>query len=239
MTSFGSGRLDATRLRRRARAFWHDQSGATAVEFGLIALPFFMMILAMLDVGVYMFAERAAKAGVMEFTRQVRTGRLADNLNTAQIKKCICASAYMSMFKCEDVKINMTKVSAFGPPGQPPRDETTNAVDDSGFSLSQPKAGEIVNVAAYVPWTRITPMGQPPNTFVSGNEYLIVARSSFRTEPFNDSDIAFNNNQAHKNWVKEEQRKARVRKRRTERGQDIRDQDRENPNSPNGLCQPY
>jgi Flp pilus assembly protein TadG len=86
---------------RSFTTFKRDQSGATAVEFGLVALPFLMMMAAMIDVGSYYLALNALDRGVDDATRAVRTGEAQtsgvtssngalDKKSVAAFKQSIC-----------------------------------------------------------------------------------------------------------------------------------------------------
>jgi Flp pilus assembly protein TadG len=59
---------------RKNGAFSRDASGATAVEFGLVALPFLMILAGIIDVGTYYFALNTLDRGVDETARFIRTG---------------------------------------------------------------------------------------------------------------------------------------------------------------------
>jgi Flp pilus assembly protein TadG len=59
---------------RKNGAFSRDASGATAVEFGLVALPFLMMLAGIIDVGTYYFALNTLDRGIDETARFIRTG---------------------------------------------------------------------------------------------------------------------------------------------------------------------
>ena len=50
--------------------------GAAAVEFALIALPFFALVLVILETGLMMFANAAVQASLTAAARMIRTGQI-------------------------------------------------------------------------------------------------------------------------------------------------------------------
>ena len=68
-----------------------SESGATAVEFSLVAFPFFMIMGCICETGIMLFSEYAIQAGVQEAARHIRTGQAQNsNLSAADFKSKIC-----------------------------------------------------------------------------------------------------------------------------------------------------
>ena len=95
-------------LRARARALlrrWRgDESGATAVEFGIIALPFLLLLFGTMSVCLFYFANFAIENAVWQAARAIRTGQLQQGKGAytgtttnadkkAAFKKALCAAA--------------------------------------------------------------------------------------------------------------------------------------------------
>ena len=82
--------------RRRAlllRRFGRDRRGATAVEFGMIALPFIALIMAIFQQGMYFFTSEALDAAVQSAARNVYTGQ-------AQTAGISSAANFVSTYLC-------------------------------------------------------------------------------------------------------------------------------------------
>ena len=58
------------------RRFRRDHKGAAAVEFGIIAAPFFALLMGIFQVTVIYFAQSMMETGVAEAARMVRTGQV-------------------------------------------------------------------------------------------------------------------------------------------------------------------
>lgn len=74
-----------------ARRFAKSDSGATAVEFSLVAFPFFMLMGCIMETGIMLFSEYSIQAGVQEAAREIRTGQAQTaSLSAAAFKNKIC-----------------------------------------------------------------------------------------------------------------------------------------------------
>jgi Flp pilus assembly protein TadG len=74
-----------------ARRFAKSESGAAAVEFSLVAFPFFMLMGCICETGIMLFSEYAIQAGVQDAAREIRTGQAQSaGLSAANFKAKIC-----------------------------------------------------------------------------------------------------------------------------------------------------
>lgn len=83
------------RLRTKfVRRMIKSESGAAAVEFSLVAFPFFMIMGCICETGIMLFSEYAIQAGVQEAAREIRTGQAQNaSLSAAGFKSKICELA--------------------------------------------------------------------------------------------------------------------------------------------------
>jgi hypothetical protein len=65
----------ARALRRRLLRFRRDERGATVIEFGLVALPFFGLLFAIIETALVFFAGQALETAVSNAARLIRTGQ--------------------------------------------------------------------------------------------------------------------------------------------------------------------
>src|SRR5690606_26334632 len=77
------------------RAFRRDQSGATAVEFALVAIPFFALMFAILQTALVFFAGQAMETAVANAARLIRTGQAQQQgLTAEEFKEQICTQIF-------------------------------------------------------------------------------------------------------------------------------------------------
>ncbi len=102
-----------TLARRRIGKFGSDQSGATAVEFGMVAAPFLMMIFFIVNIGFYYFAINSLDKGVTDASRQILTGNAQiSGMTVGQFKKLVCSQANMGGGFIDCSKLNMLITSS-------------------------------------------------------------------------------------------------------------------------------
>ena len=77
-----------------------DQHAATAVEFGLVALPFIALLFAILETALVYFVGQAFATAVNSSARLIRTGQAQKQaMSLATFKQSICAQVN-AMFDC-------------------------------------------------------------------------------------------------------------------------------------------
>jgi TadE-like protein len=96
------------------RRFVKSDTGATAVEFALVAGPFLFVLCTICETGVMLFTEYAIQSGVQEATRQLRTGQAqAASMSAASFKSKICELAGI-VIDCEaDVTVYVRPATSF------------------------------------------------------------------------------------------------------------------------------
>lgn len=78
----------------RRRRYIKSDSGAAAVEFAMVALPFFILLGVIIETGVMMFTEFTLQASVQKASRLIRTGQAKTLALTAtNFKTEICKTA--------------------------------------------------------------------------------------------------------------------------------------------------
>lgn len=94
------GLLSSFRLRRRFQHLRRSESGATAVEFALVAGPFFYVLGCICETGLMLFTEYVIQNSVQEAARMVRTGQV-----TASDGSLLMSSEDFKIKICEQVSI--------------------------------------------------------------------------------------------------------------------------------------
>src|SRR5215469_4198323 len=90
-----------------------DNSGATAVEFALVAAPFIALLVALFQTALVFFAERVLDETVEEASRIIMTGQAqSGGITQAGFANWICANTY-AMFNCSNFMINVQNYGSF------------------------------------------------------------------------------------------------------------------------------
>jgi TadE-like protein len=92
---------------RGARRLRTDERGTTAVEFGLVAMPFFMMLFGMVGIGIYYLTSFNLDGAIENGTRVLRTGQAQKEVWTAGGFKTSFCARLPGNFDCNLLRINV------------------------------------------------------------------------------------------------------------------------------------
>ncbi|AQS85010.1 MAG: TadE/TadG family type IV pilus assembly protein [Acetobacter aceti] len=125
-------------FRRQIRRDVSDQTGVVAIEFALICMPLFALILAALVMSVVYFTQSALDAVADQMSRELLTGKAPASGNGDEFKSQACAilPSYMS---CSNLLVNVRSVSSLA-------DASTTAPQ-----LAFNSAGQVTNSMSYDP----------------------------------------------------------------------------------------
>jgi Flp pilus assembly protein TadG len=89
-----------------------DSRGSAAVEFGLVAMPFFAALFAVLEIGYNSFLISALDYATQVSGRAVMTGSVSTSgLTASQFKTQVVCPALPSNFNCSNIFVNMSVVT--------------------------------------------------------------------------------------------------------------------------------
>jgi len=94
---------------RTARRYRKNRDGATAIEFAILAIPFFSLIFAILELSIVFFISSAMSHALSEAGRQVRVGNF-QACGSADAFKALVCSNMASIGNC-DTRLRIDVVS--------------------------------------------------------------------------------------------------------------------------------
>lgn len=165
--------------------FRRDTSGTTAIEFGIVATPFFALMIALIEVSLVFFANFTLENAVDKAARLIRTGQAQEQgFSEAQFKQSIC-DGVSGVYDCiGGLKLDVTKFSDFAGVSLPdPLDADGELRNDFGFDPGT--AGDVIIVRAFYEWSLIANFPGGLGNMPSGGR-LLTATAAFRNEPFDD-----------------------------------------------------
>lgn len=168
-----------------ARRFLRQPSGATAVEFGLIAVPFFFLKMAIIETALVFWAGQMLETGVAESGRMIRTGQVqAQGMDAGQFRTILCGELVV-MFDCDGrLAIDVQRAVSFDAADldRPPVDGAGNF--NGGFGFDPGLGGETVIVRAFYRWPVLFNFFGLDAADIGGRQRLLMATTAFRNEPF-------------------------------------------------------
>lgn len=179
------------RLRRLLGRFLRAEHGATAVEFGMLALPFFFLVFAIIEIAMVMWTSQVLETAVSTAARKIYTGEFQNdpgngNKTSAQMlasfKTSLC-SQVTGLFNCTaDVAVDVRSVSSFAG-AVPPSPVVNGSYDASGYGYQSVGPKEIALVTASLQYKSLMPFATTNSSLSNGNR-LVMATAAFRTEPY-------------------------------------------------------
>ncbi|WP_167858616.1 TadE family protein [Methylobacterium nonmethylotrophicum] len=171
-----------------------DARGVTAVEFALVAAPFTMTLLGIIQTGYAFFLMAALDSAASASARAVTTGAISTaGLTATQFRDQVVCPKLPSTFVCANVFVTMSVVQE----GQSPTGYYAY-VNAAGTGLVQPPldgtgkfcpgaGGQYVVLQVQYPTTYLTGLlaSAAPTTFNGKPSYVLMASTTFRSEPYN------------------------------------------------------
>jgi Flp pilus assembly protein TadG len=173
---------------RFARRFMRARSGAAAVEFGLVAIPFLALTFAIVETAMLFFATQSLEAAVADASRQILTGQAQTaGYNTgASFKQnvvCTYLRTGVTLFDCSKVVVDVQNFSTFAS-ATPSTPLTGGALDPNKAQFNAGGPGCIEVVSFYYEWPLyVTQLGFDMSNFGAGKR-LLVSTAVFRNEPY-------------------------------------------------------
>ena len=97
----------------RGRRFARDERGVTAVEFGILALPFFTIIFAIIETAMMFFAQQTLDSAVEDASRMVRTGQAqSQGFDLTAFRNYMCGYTF-NLFNCSNIVIKVEILPTF------------------------------------------------------------------------------------------------------------------------------
>ncbi len=174
-----SSRLSPLRRRKRAR------EGSTAVEFAMIALPFFLLLFGILEIGLLLLLDAVVETAVSDAGRLVRTGQAQQQTLTAEdIKRRLCENMSVFAANCPTRSfIDVQVVDSFSDPIAP--DPLASGVFDQSKLVYQPGGpGDRILVRIWYQQPIATPFIAQALSRTSDHKVYLTTSLAFRNEPY-------------------------------------------------------
>lgn len=169
----------------RRSGFVRDERGVTAIEFGLLAIPFFSLVGAILETAIIFLASQVLDGAVQDSSRLIRTGQAQLSGYTQTAYKAAVCDKLFGLFDCTKLKVKVSTLSDFA--------TATTAEDvidpDTGDwelveTFNEGVGSSIVLVEAYYKWPTYLDFFGLTFATLPDNTRLLAGVRVFRNEPF-------------------------------------------------------
>ena len=153
-----------------------SESGSALVEFTIVALPFFMLLMGAVDIGFYYWGSEELENATAHGARLVRTGQVqANGIDRARLKAEICGKTAVLVGCTSRLRIDVRSgksLAAITPPT--PLNGSGALKSDTEFDYSPGAANDVVLVSAFFDWRLL----------LKPSDYILRATTVTRNEPF-------------------------------------------------------
>jgi len=180
----------AGRRRRGLRQFGRDRSGASALEFALVAVPLILLLLAVLQLGLIFLGNYQLEHATAQGARLIRTGQAqAQGFDAAAFKNEVCK--YLTApLSCSGLRLDVRRFTNFS------STQLTSPLDAGGamktnFSYDPGDGGDVVVVRGFYEFD--IPALFPVEISMSnmkGGSRVLIATAAFRNEPFQSTSTS-------------------------------------------------
>lgn len=170
---------------QRARSHRQRREGAAAVEFGIVALPFFFMMFAIFEIGMVFVTSSLVENAMIETGRLVRTGQASTRgFDAAAFKREMCSRMSIFSGDCESrAQIDVREVPRFGNPTLP--DPMSGGTFDTGqLTYANGQPGSLMVVRAWYQQPLVTPFLSQGLSRLNNGKAMLTATTAFRNEPW-------------------------------------------------------
>lgn len=174
---------------KATRRFRRDRDGNAAVEFALLALPFFVLTFGLAEVALIGFAQTSLDYAVAETSRNIRTGQAqmgGTSYSAMKNNMCTELNGLMTLNCAANLSLDVDTFASFvaanNDNNQDPMQGGT--FNQAGFGYNPGQPSSIVVVRAYYQWQVLTPFFQPLFQNISGGKRVLVSTMMFRNEPY-------------------------------------------------------
>lgn len=180
-------------LFRKWRAFGRDTTAATAVEFALVAFPFFISILAIYDISNAYMASTALENGTLRIARQIKTGEIqAQNLTPAMFRQRLCDEVSELLACDQRLQVDVRPFAQFNQANLPMPLVNADGTYNSPFQFDPGTSNQVILMRSFYLWHLATPFFGALFSNNASNSYLMTAAAAFRNEPFTAGSCSWN-----------------------------------------------
>ncbi len=173
--------------------FRRAQDGAAAIEFGIVALPFFGLLFAIIETALMFWTNQVLEESLSQASRRLLTGEATKRyisanptVNAQAFRDDICALAPMGLIDCSKLFIDVKVYTNFADANSRTTSPIANgALNTNGFSYDQPQPRQIIVARAVLDYRLfLTAWASTSLANIGAGHRALVATTTFRAEPF-------------------------------------------------------
>lgn len=187
--SFRRGRADAKGRDRRFVRFIRDEDGAMAIEFVALALPFSVLVFAILESSVSFAGQQLLVNTADNIARQFRTGQLKpSDVDETKLKQLVCADLDILVASgCPGLEVDLRQFDSFEEAAQLRINYTASGdIDTSDFDVDPGPSLSKNTLRIFYRWPVMTDIMRKSMSNIGDGYTLQFATVTWQNEPFDD-----------------------------------------------------
>ncbi|WP_269930877.1 TadE/TadG family type IV pilus assembly protein [Aminobacter sp. HY435] len=173
-----------------AARFMRDRSGSTAIEFVVLAIPFSLLVFAILESCISFAGQQVLSNATDDLARQLRTGqiRATNELNETAVKAMLCKKLEVLVAKgCPGLLVDLRSYPSFADAANVKIKFTNDRdIDTTGFEVKPGLSMSKNMLRVFYKWPVITDFMRSWMSNLKGGHTLQFATVIWQNEPFND-----------------------------------------------------
>ena len=190
----GNG-IDSKARAKSRPSFFSDKRGSTAMEFAMLAIPFALLVFAILESCVSFAGQEVMANATDDIARQLRTGQLQrTNVTQASITQLICSRMQMMVAQnCPGLVVDLREYATFSDAatagfkivnGDIVLTQGTNSMT---FTVAPGLAESINMLRVFYKWPVMTDFLAKSMANLNDGKTLHFASVTWQNEPFDDN----------------------------------------------------
>ncbi|MGO9133225.1 MAG: TadE/TadG family type IV pilus assembly protein [Methylovirgula sp.] len=178
-----STRIPRISLPRLLSRFVARREGSVAIEFGMIAVPFFLIMAATVQTAIVYMAQQQLETVTEQASRYILTNQAATQTQS-QFASTVCAQV-SALFSCSGLMVDVETAASFSSANTSAPTLTFNSSGQvtNTWQFTPGNPGDIVVVRVMYQWPIfLKPFGFNLTNLSNGNR-LLIATAVFRNEP--------------------------------------------------------
>lgn len=163
------------------------REGAAALEFALVATPFFFLLFAIMELALVFVLDSVLENATLNASRLVRTGRAdQENISAGAFKAALCGQMGVLAANCEArTDIDVRVVPQFRNV-VPPDPLAGGDLDQNVLTYLPGQPGDLVLVRVWYSQPLATPFLSRAVSRLNSGDAVLTAATAFRNEPYDD-----------------------------------------------------
>lgn len=169
--------------------FRRDRSGSTAIEFVMLAIPFSLLVFAILESCIAFAGQQLLANAADDIARQIRTGQLkATQADEITVKRLICDKLELLVTEgCPGLMVDLRSFPTFAEAAKLRIKLTSDKeIDTTGFAVTPGQSMSKNMLRVFYPWPVMTDFMRASMSNLKDYKTLQFATVTWQNEPFND-----------------------------------------------------